>query len=134
MMSELGFTDRNIMHIEKPPENPQLRHNTALSGEDAVFGLPLPLFAFALVLSVFGTGLLIKSLNILLGLFFGSLLALAIFKPLQLIHKHDMQAWRIWLSVIKTSHLTSSQMSRKKVFIQTPNKKCLDFQQWRNKR
>ena len=121
------------MHTEKQPENPQLRHNTALIGENSAFGLPLPLFAFALVLSVFGIGLLIKSLNILLGLFFGLLLTLAIFKPLQLIHKNDIQAWRIWWSVIRTPHFTSSQMNRKKVFIQTPSNKCLDFQQWRNK-
>ncbi|EGU37251.1 hypothetical protein [Vibrio scophthalmi] len=115
-------------------DNPQLRHNIALKGEDAVFGLPLPLFAFALVVSVFGTGLLIKSLNVLLGLFFGALLTLAVFKPLQLIHKNDLQAWRIWQSVIRTPRFSSNQMKRKKVLIQTSNSQCLDFQQWRNKR
>lgn len=96
-----------------------------------MFGLPLPLFAFALVLSIFGTGLLIKSFGILPGLFFGLLLGTAVFKPLQLVHKNDLQAWQIWLSVIKNPRYSSEQLTRRKVLIQTQDTRCLDFRQWR---
>lgn len=109
--------------------NPQLQHHRALSTHNTLFGLPLPIFALALLVSVFGTGLFISGLGVALGLLFGALMSALVFRPLQAIHQHDALAWRLWLRTLNTPHFTAHLVQKKTVYVQTRHH-ILTFQQW----
>lgn len=109
--------------------NPQLQHHHALSSQSSLFGLPLPIFALALLTSLFGVGLFISGLGVVLGLMFGALMTVLIFRPLQAIHKHDLLAWRLWIRPLQTSCFTAHKVKKKTVYVQTRHH-VVTFQQW----
>jgi len=110
-------------------KNPQLQHR-ALSQQTLVLGLPTPVFAIALLITLFGAGLLLSSLGLVLGLLSSIALALLVFRPLQAIHKNDVQAWRLWLRAFHGEHFTSHLVQKKTVLIQT-KQHLLTFKHWR---
>lgn len=114
-------------------QNPQLQHHHALSTQTALFGLPLPIFALALLVSLFGCGLFVSGLGLTLGAVLGGGMTVLVFRPLQAIHKHDLSAWRLWVRTIKTSHFTAHLVQKKKVYVQTHHH-TLTFQQWSHQR
>ncbi|ENH7396017.1 hypothetical protein ACFXIQ_004029 [Vibrio vulnificus] len=109
--------------------NPQLQHHHALSSHSALFGLPLPIFALACLVSVFGIGLFISGVGIVLGLLLGAMMSALVFRPLQAIHKHDLLAWRLWLRTLNTAYFTGHLVQKKTVYVQTRHH-ILTFQQW----
>ncbi len=109
--------------------NPQLQHHT-LSQQTLVLGLPTPVFAIALLIALFGAGLLLSSLGLVLGLLCSIALALLVFRPLQAIHKDDVLAWRLWLRAFQGEHFTSHLVQKKTVLIQT-KQHLLTFKHWR---
>ncbi|MGF1894057.1 hypothetical protein L4D18_21795 [Vibrio campbellii] len=109
--------------------NPQLQHHSALYAQSALFGLPVPIFALALVVSSFGIGLFISGLGVVLGGIFGALMTVLVFRPLQAIHKHDLLAWRLWIRTLQVSHFTAHIVKKKTVFVQTQHR-IVTFQQW----
>ncbi len=110
--------------------NPQLQIRQGALQPEAILGLPLPVLALAMLISLFGTGLLLSSLGLLLGLVAGGLLTLLVLKPLQAIHKDDVLVWQLWLRAYQSSCFTSHLVSKRAVYIHTQHQ-LLTFKQWR---
>lgn len=110
--------------------NPQLQHRSALSDKNAILGLPLPIFAIALLITLFGSGLLISGLGLLLGLPLGIFVAIGVFYPLQHIHRHDLMAWKLWLRVLRHPSFSAHLVQKKVVYIQKKSHHPQTFQQW----
>lgn len=113
--------------------NPKLKHTISSKEDGGIFGLPLPLFAFGLLFACFGVGIALSQIGLFYGLLFGAIYSAVIFVPLKMVHKEDINAWLLWLEIIKAPSLTSNFVTKKEILI-ISNKRVIPFKKWRKER
>ena len=99
-------------------QNPNLKNKSVFKHQKTVMGIPDTVFVAALLIALFGVGIMFK----LTGWIVGSVLSIAwlalIFIPLQSIHSNDAQAWRIWLRMWRhPGTLTATYTEPKKLIV-----------------
>lgn len=97
--------------------NPSLKNSSVFKHQKIVAGLPDKVFVIALFITLSGAFLFFK-----LGLFIGFTLsfffAYIVFKPLYLIHRDDIDAWRIYIKATHSpTYLDSSYTTSKQIFV-----------------
>ncbi|MUJ27983.1 hypothetical protein GNP73_08345 [Aliivibrio fischeri] len=93
--------------------NPKLKNTSALDKTTLVLGLPVEVFAIALLFSVFGAGW-----------------SYLLFAPLRALHVNDSLAWRVWLEVLQCPSLSSLDIVQKDIRILLTHR-VIPFSQWR---
>lgn len=97
--------------------NPSLKNSSVFKHQKIVAGLPDKVFVIALFITLSGTFLFVK-LGLLLGTVLSIFFAYIVFKPLYLIHKNDIDAWRIYIkATYSPTYLDSSYTTPKKIFV-----------------
>lgn len=116
--------------MNKETLNPKLKNTTALDNMTLVLGLPVEIFAIALLFSVFGAGLLISLCGLLFGGILGAGWSYLLFAPLRALHINDPLAWRVWLEVLQCPSLSSLDIVQKDIRILLAHR-VIPFSRWR---
>ena len=111
-------------------KHPQLIIHQTLHHHSSYLGLPIEIFAFAMLLCLCGAGLLISVFGFGIGLGMGVCWTLLVLRPLQIAHRQDIHAWRLWLRTFQSAQLSAHLVNKKSVYVQT-HRRTLTFQQWR---
>ena len=95
------------------PSNPKLKNTTVLDKHSLIIGLPVEILAITALFSVFGVGLIISLSGLYWGLILGSLWITLLFMPMRALHKHDPQAWKVWINTLQHASLSPPTIIKK---------------------
>lgn len=114
------------------PSNPKLKNTTVLDKHSLIIGLPVEILAITALFSVFGVGLLISLGGLFWGLILGSLWITLLFMPMRALHKHDPQAWKVWINTLQHASLSPQTLIKKDIRVMQKHR-VTPFTLWRKK-